>query len=43
MEYQCIKCGKEMQDKYEYEVQRCMCDNCYNFYISENPEEDEEY
>ncbi|MGL4980768.1 MAG: hypothetical protein ACRC40_02425 [Fusobacteriaceae bacterium] len=43
MEYMCINCGQEVRDKYEFEIHRYMCDSCYSFYISENPEEVEEY
>lgn len=39
MEYQCINCGEDVRDKYEFEVQRCMCSSCWNFYIENNQEE----
>ncbi|MGL4568000.1 MAG: hypothetical protein ACRCU6_05675 [Fusobacteriaceae bacterium] len=41
MEYQCISCGELVQDKYEFEIHRYMCQSCWNFYVNNNPEEEE--
>lgn len=42
MPFICVKCGQDVEDKYEFEIHRCMCEDCYRFYLENNPDTEEE-